>query len=77
MVKIKVRIEMNWMMKMYVCSCYGHHSQSFTLFITCLDIINQSNDRNMPKDIQCHSHVACKNNNCHILRLNELILKTE
>ena len=55
MVKIKVRIEMNWMMKMYVCSCYGHHSQSFTLFITCLDIINQSNDRNMLIDIQCHS----------------------
>ena len=56
MVKIKVIIEMNWMMKMYVCSCYGHHSQSFTLFITCLDIINQSNDRNMLIDIQCHSH---------------------
>ena len=55
MVKIKVIIEMNWMMKMYVCSCYGHHSQSFTLFITCLDIINQSNDRNMLIDIQCHS----------------------
>ena len=55
MAKIKVIIEMNWMMKMYVCSCYGHHSQSFTLFITCLDIINQSNDKNMPIDIQCHS----------------------
>ena len=67
MVKIKVIIEMNWMMKMYVCSCYGHHSQSFTLFITCLDIINQSNDKNMPIDIQCHNvNVVCKNKNGHI-----------